>query len=59
MSATCSERRKAFSPGLPGLMRAYTSRAKYRGRWEQVFEMTADMCELSHEEKRKGVMVMI
>lgn len=49
--------RSVYSPGLSGLMKAYTGRQKYTGGWDEdllgtveVYEMACRMCELDKEE---------
>ena len=51
---------------LQSLMKAFGSRKKYTGAWDEdlsgtieVFEMSANMCNLTMEQKLKGVPVML
>jgi hypothetical protein len=54
------------APGIQGLMKAYGSRKKYAGGFDEdltgvigEYEMTARMCGLTSEEKRDGIVIML
>jgi hypothetical protein len=53
-------------PGLAGLMKAYGSRKKYTGGFDEdlsgileEYEMTSRMCGLTADEKRDGIVIML
>jgi len=54
------------SGSLHGLMKAFSSRKAYSGAWDEdlhgtieVFEMTAQMCDLNSEQMLKGIPIML
>ena len=63
---SASSSSSGHSKGLDGLMKAYNNRKQYSGNYEEdlvgsieIYEMTANMCELSDEEMKKGIITML
>lgn len=58
--------RRPDNRGIEGLVKAYSGRTKYSGKYDedlanaiQLYELTADMCTLSPQQRRNGIMVML